>query len=92
MSFLLAFLAGITFYNVVMPILDSVTNLVISMISTSTTKFNSIICQNQVNAELIQRAAETTNTSAIGFEVPSEESDYYDDGDECKSRNGRIGF
>ena len=92
MGFLLTFLAGIAFYEVVMPILESATNLVISMISASTTNFNSIICQNQVNAELIQRTAETTNTSAIGFAVPSEESDYYDDGDECKSRNGRIGF
>ena len=92
MSFLLAFHAGVAFYNVAMPILESATNLVVSMISALTTKFNLIICQNQVNAELIQRAAETTNTSAIGFAVPSEESDYYDDGDECKSRNGRIGF
>lgn len=91
MNFLLAFLAGIAFYEVAMPILESATNLVISMISALTTKFNLVISQNQVKSEIIQRSVNTT-TSAIGFEIPSEESDYYED-DECKGSNGRsIGF
>ena len=71
---------AVIFINMVLPLLDSLTSMAISAV-------NKTVNQWQLDMELDRREAEAAAevispspaiTNAIGFQIPSEEEEYYD--------------
>ena len=71
---------AVIFINTILPLLDSLTNMAISAV-------NKTVNQWQLDMELDRREAEAAAevispspaiTNAIGFQIPSEEEEYYD--------------
>lgn len=71
---------AVIFINMVLPLLDSLTNMAISAV-------NKTVNQWQLDMELDRREAEAAAevispapaiTNAIGFQIPSEPEEYYD--------------
>ena len=71
---------AVIFINMILPLLDSLTSMAISAV-------NKTVNQWQLDMELDRREAEAAAeviapppaiTNAIGFQIPSEEEEYYD--------------
>lgn len=75
----------------IIPILESFTELIQMLleIPKGTLSKKVITINNEIQD--LQAESEPVSTSCIGFEIPSESDDYYDDDYEDKKKN-RIGF
>lgn len=84
------FIAGILFYVMVIPILESLVEMILGYIETLKIENTKKVTKGNIDIMELQAQTEQSYTNAIGFEVPSEE--YYDEEEwEDKTKN-KIGF
>lgn len=84
-KYILGFLTGIC----ILPILDSLTELIQVALEIPKGELSKKVMVINNEIQDIQAESEPINTSCIGFEVPSNEEEYFDE-DECKHKVGFI--
>lgn len=95
MGILLAFILGVVFCNLFLPLLGFISDAIEAMVSIYITKCGVKINENQVKIKKISAELDDSPVAAIGFHVDSEEEYYDDDDDDFPEEDkfrGRIGF
>lgn len=81
LKYVYLFIGGMVAYNIVMPLLESVGNLVQSAINVKIGHMQMDIeerqCEHEAACELI-KPVECQPTAAVGFQIPSEQEEDYD--------------
>ena len=81
LKYVYLFIGGMVTYNIVMPLLESVGNLVQSAINVKIGHMQMDIeerqCEHEAACELI-KPVERQPTAAVGFTIPSEQEEGYD--------------
>lgn len=76
------FVAGIVFIAIFFPILQSISDIFLTLSQWIISIFNIHIADNNAIIQDIQDRIQPTSSQAIGFQAPNEEEYYYDDDDE----------
>ena len=85
------FCAGTIAILLILPIIQSLTDLILTSIEVLKVGLNVKIMSGNVEIEKLQNESEPVKTQAIGFEVPDEYEDEYDEDYQVKQKS-QIGF
>ena len=77
-KYLLGFFTGVC----LLPIIDSLTELVQVALEVPKGKLSKVVVKLNNEIQDIQFESEPIETNCIGFEIPSESDEYYDDDDD----------
>lgn len=94
METLLIFLLGMIAALSIVPILQYVSDLICTFLELLKSKLNVGICKNNTEMQKIQSSMELESSNAIGFEIPSEYYDDYEEDEDLSEKilNNHIGF
>jgi len=94
MHYLLIFIAGMLFYGVAIPLLNTILEYIETRKEVFVSNHSVIVAQNNYTIQKMQTDSEQSSVSAIGFECPSMdecEDDEYEENNHAKMSR-RVGF
>lgn len=89
---ILIFIAGVAFVILMLPIAQSISDMVCGFCQWIISSLNVKVTRNNVEVQDLNNSVEPTNAQAIGFQMPNE-LEYYDDDEEPDNENKqKVGF